>query len=124
MKDNINQNQKNILQLTIDLKETQEELMEMRGKTKDLYDVLAFFREAAQRRLDAEFQPQPNLPQNNQIINWVSQAIEEKTVHLLWYLKMWDQEMQSLFKMLMGHPNSFNHYQEDTSLLKVVDGMR
>ncbi|RCK57770.1 Exocyst complex component EXO84 [Candida viswanathii] len=42
MKDNINQNQKNILQLTVDLKETQEELMEMRGKTKDLYDVLAF----------------------------------------------------------------------------------
>lgn len=103
MKDNINQNQKNILQLTIDLKETQEELMEMRGKTKDLYDVLAFFREAAQRRLDAEFQPQPNLPQkqsNNQLGLPSNRRKDRSSIMVL--KKMWDQEMQSLFKNVDG----------------------
>ena len=86
------------------MKETQEELIELRGTTKELYEVLGYFKESAQRRLELEFEPETqkelHLPQK--VINWVFLVIKRKIDHQLWCLKMWDSQLQSLFKHVDG----------------------
>ena len=71
------------------MKETQEELIELRGTTKELYEVLGYFKESAQRRLELEFEPETqkelHLPQK--VINWVFLVIKRKIDHQLWCLK-------------------------------------
>ncbi|ODV81835.1 uncharacterized protein CANTADRAFT_19444 [Suhomyces tanzawaensis NRRL Y-17324] len=96
IKSNINQNQKNILQLTNDLKETQEELLQLRVSTKELYEVLDDFRESAQRRLDLE-SPDASSQQK-------AQALKKKRDRssILVLEKMWANELQSLFKHVEG----------------------
>ena len=117
---------KNILQLTKDLKETQEELIELRGTTKELYEVLGYFKESAQRRLELEFEPETqkelHLPQK--VINWVFPVIKRKIDHQLWCLKMWDSQLQSLFKHVDGASKLCNHYPIDTLSRKVDDGLK
>lgn len=54
IKANVDENQRNILELTRDLKETQDELLQLRVSTRELYEVLDDFKEAAQRRVELE----------------------------------------------------------------------
>lgn len=99
IKTNINQNQKNILQLTNDLKETQDELLQLRITTKDLYEVLDHFRESAQRRLDVELEIPAQQSQNQPKL----QAQKRKDRSSILVLeKMWQSELQSLFKHVEG----------------------
>ncbi len=105
IKDNINQNQKNILQLTKDLKETQEELIELRGTTKELYEVLGYFKESAQRRLELEFEPETqkelHLPQKSNQLGIPSNKKKDRS-SIMVLKKMWDSQLQSLFKHVDG----------------------
>lgn len=99
IKTNINQNQKNILQLTNDLKETQDELLQLRITTKDLYEVLDHFKESAQRRLDVELEIPGQQSQNQPKL----QAQKRKDRSSILVLeKMWQSELQSLFKHVEG----------------------
>jgi hypothetical protein len=99
IKTNINQNQKNILQLTNDLKETQDELLQLRITTKDLYEVLDHFKESAQRRLDVELEIPSQQSQNQPKL----QAQKRKDRSSILVLeKMWQSELQSLFKHVEG----------------------
>ncbi|KAF5208582.1 putative exocyst complex component [Clavispora lusitaniae] len=54
IKAKINENQKNILHLTGGLKDTQDELVQMRASAHELYGILGDFRAAAERRLALE----------------------------------------------------------------------
>ncbi|KAG5419729.1 EXO84 [Candida metapsilosis] len=103
IKDNINQNQKNILALTKDLKETQEELVSMRGTAKDLFEVLDDFRDAAERRLKLEYdapqQSQQRSPSKSQLRPPSNQKDRSSILVLE---KMWVKELQSLFKHVDG----------------------
>ncbi|CAX41067.1 U1 SNP1-associating protein, putative [Candida dubliniensis CD36] len=105
IKDNINQNQKNILQLTKDLKETQEELIELRGTTKELYEVLGYFKESAQRRLELEFEPETqkelHSPQKSNQLGIPNNKKKDRS-SIMVLKKMWDSQLQSLFKHVDG----------------------
>ena len=98
IKENINENQKYVLQLTDDLKEVQDELMGLRIQTKELYDVLDDFKESAERRiaLENEGMPvpasQPTAPLTNR----------KDRSSILVLEKMWVSELQSLFKHVEG----------------------
>lgn len=106
IKENINQNQKNILELTKDLKDTQEELVNMRITAKDLFEVLDDFREAAERRLKLEFdapqqqQHQPHLPTKQLQLRPSNNQKDRSSILVL--EKMWAKEIQSLFKHVDG----------------------
>lgn len=100
IKSNINQNQKNILQLTNDLKETQDELLQLRVTTKELYEVLDQFKESAQRRLDMERELQGHQTQQNQPKLQAQKRKDRSSILVL--EKMWQSELQSLFKHVEG----------------------
>lgn len=103
-KDNINQNQKNVMALTKDLKETQEELLNMRHTTKDLFEVLDLFKETAERRLSLE---RENLgaTQMLQQLQQLQKSEKDKRKDrssILLLEKNWAKELQSLFKHVDG----------------------
>lgn len=100
MKGNINQNQKNILELTNDLKETKEELLQLRVTTKDLYEVLDEFKEAAQRRLDLEHESQLQEQHHQNATSKMKKRKDRSSVIVL--EKMWASELQSLCKHVEG----------------------
>jgi hypothetical protein len=95
IKDNINENQKQILQLTHDLKDIQQELVLLRVQRKLLYDVLDDFRDSAQKELDLE-----NLTQQSSSL--VAPAKKRDRSSVLVLQKMWATELQSLFKHVDG----------------------
>lgn len=92
MKANINQNQKNVLQLTNDLKDIQDELLQLRVLTKGLYEVLDDFRESAQRRIDLEKGDQLPTVKN----------IRKDRSSILVLEKIWANELLSLFRNVEG----------------------
>lgn len=101
IKDNINQNQKNIIELMSDLKSTQDELLQLRISTKDLYEVLDLFKESAERRLaledkhgDARSPYSQNGGQKN------SRHKDRSSIIAL--EKIWANELLSLFKHVEG----------------------
>ncbi|CAL1211176.1 unnamed protein product [Candida parapsilosis] len=109
IKENINQNQKNILELTKDLKETQEELVNMRVTAKDLFEVLDDFKDAAERRLKLEFdapqqsqqqQQSPHSPTKQSSLRPTTNQKDRSSILVL--EKMWAKEIQSLFKHVDG----------------------
>ena len=85
------------------MKETQEELIELRGTTKELYEVLGYFKESAQRRLELNLNQKHKKNficlKNNQL---GIPSNKRKIDHQLWCLKMWDSQLQSLFKHVDG----------------------
>lgn len=116
IKDNINENQKNILELTNDLKETQEELLQLRVTTRELYEILDDFKDAAQRRIELENE---NASIHNALgsmagtsMRTPSQSlrnggkrlvVKKKDRSSIIYLeKMWNDQLQSLFKHVEG----------------------
>lgn len=107
IKSRINTNQKNILQLTDDLRLTQEELFSLRVLTKELYQILADFAEAAERRIALEKEG-PRMSDSH-VFNGHShpngqQAPNKRKDRLsvLLLQKMWATELQSLFKHVDG----------------------
>lgn len=102
MKSNINQNQKNILELTNDLKETQEELLQLRITTKELYGVLDEFKEAAERRIELEHETQQNDQNLNNLYSAFSSKKRKDRSSVMVLGKMWASELQSLCKHVDG----------------------
>lgn len=100
MKSNINQNQKNILELTNDLKETQEELMQLRITTKELYEVLDEFKEAAHRRMELEHEESE--PSRNSLYAELQHKKRKDRSSVMVLGKMWVSELQSLCKHVDG----------------------
>lgn len=99
LKARINQNQKNILQLTDDLKVTQEELLLLRVLTKELYAILAEFSDAAERRLELEHnEPARDLDQPRK----TAPAKKKDRLSVLVLQKMWATELQLLYKHVDG----------------------
>lgn len=114
IKTNINQNQKNILELTDDLKATKDELLKLRVATKDLYGVFDEFKATAERRLALEHEV-PNQPtsstngsastsngrsSNGRLLKVSNKRKDRSSVFVL--EKMWVTELQSLFKHVDG----------------------
>ncbi|KAK6458262.1 Cullin repeat-like-containing domain protein [Scheffersomyces xylosifermentans] len=102
IKENINQNQKNILLLTNDLKDIQDELLQLRISTKELYDVLDYFKETAKRRLDLELEPQQQQAQSPVKSLAIPLNKRRDRSSILVLEKMWASELQSLFKHVEG----------------------
>lgn len=98
LKSNINENQKNILELMTDLKQTQDELLQLRITTKDLYGVLDEFRDSAERRLDLELKHDDKSPYNQSVRR--NNKKDRSSIMIL--EKMWVTELQSLFKHVEG----------------------
>ncbi|RLV96560.1 Exocyst complex component EXO84 [Spathaspora sp. JA1] len=97
IKDNINLNQRNILELTKNLAEIQDELIGLRGSTKELHTVLEYFKESAERRLELE--QQTSAPQSQQTLS-IPKRKDRSSIMVL--EKMWASELQSLFKHVEG----------------------
>lgn len=110
IKENINQNQKNILELMIDLKETQEELVHVRESKDDLYLVLDEFKEAAQRRIELENEDQVQTPPLRNLGQFLSiklvtntkPAARKDRSSIIVLKKIWANELNSLFKHVEG----------------------
>ncbi|KAI5963022.1 EXO84 [Candida pseudojiufengensis] len=104
IKQNINQNQKNILELTNDLKDTQDELDSMRATTKDLFELFDEVKDIAERRLSSEYDaPQQQYQQQQQQqSNQNRQQNNKDRSSVLVLEKMWAKELQSLFKHVDG----------------------
>ncbi|CUM45116.1 uncharacterized protein AC631_00931 [Debaryomyces fabryi] len=102
MKSNINQNQKNILELTNDLKETQEELLQLRITTKELYGVLDEFKEAAERRIELEHETQQTDQNHNNLYAALNSKKRKDRSSVMVLGKMWASELQSLCKHVDG----------------------
>lgn len=96
IKTKINENQKQILQLTNDLKDIQDDLLTLRLQRKDLYEVLDDFKEAAQRRLQIENQETPAISS----ISSLNKKRDRTSIMVV--QKMWATELQSLFKHVHG----------------------
>lgn len=96
IKDKINQNQKNILQLTDNLQVTQEELILLRVLTKELYGILAEFTDAAERRLELEEGNKKSPPASSSLIRLPAKKRDRLSVMVL--QKMWVLELQLLYK--------------------------
>lgn len=99
LKENINQNQKHILELMTDLKDTQDELLQLRITTKDLYNVLDDFRDSAERRLALEEKPDQKSPYGH---SGGKNTKKKDRSSILILEKMWVNELQSLFKHVEG----------------------
>lgn len=95
IKSNINKNQKNILELMTDLKETQNELVHLRTSTKSLIEVLDEFKDSASRRLSLEDKNQEQGP-------YLKQGGRKDRSSILVLEKMWVTELQSLYKHVEG----------------------
>ena len=101
IKEKINQNQKNILQLTDNLQATQQELVLLRESTKALYGILADLTESAQRRLDLELaEPDPAPASQAAARALGAKGRDRSSVMVL--QKMWVTELQLLYKHVEG----------------------
>lgn len=104
IKEKINQNQKNILQLTDNLQATQQELLLLRELTKALYSTISDFTDAAERRLELELaEPDPMLQQlgrSNFGSDFSKKKRDRSSVMVL--QKMWVTELQLLYKHVEG----------------------
>lgn len=114
IKANINQNQKNILELTDDLKATKDELMKLRVATKELYGVFDEFKATAERRLALEHEvpaaangsssngsnSNGRSASNGRLLKVSNKRKDRSSVLVL--EKMWATELQSLFKHVDG----------------------
>lgn len=102
---NIAENQKNIMQLTGNLHETQEELLLLRVLTKELYLILAEFLDAAERRLELENSKMALTTQNshsNPSVPDVSRQKKRDRSSVIMLQKMWATELQLLYKHVDG----------------------
>ncbi|CUM64291.1 uncharacterized protein PRCAT00001889001 [Priceomyces carsonii] len=95
IKTSINQNQQNIIELTKELRDTQDELVHLRISTKQLYEVLDEFKESAERRMELEI---PRTPLQSKS----SKAKRKDRSSVMVLKKMWATELQSLFKHVEG----------------------
>ncbi|KAK6460738.1 Cullin repeat-like-containing domain protein [Scheffersomyces coipomensis] len=107
IKKNINENQKNILLLTNELKSTQDELLQLRTSKKDLEEVFGYFHETAQRRLELELEPSTSQNSTNNgnggHLAQASNSNKRKDRSSILVLeKLWATELQSLFKHVEG----------------------
>lgn len=107
IKDKINQNQRNILQLTDNLQVTQEELMLLRVLTKELYGILAEFTDAAERRIDIEEKEARNpgggmLPASSSSQQLRAPPKKRDRLSVMVLQKMWVLELQLLYKHVDG----------------------
>ncbi|KAI5956803.1 EXO84 [Candida jiufengensis] len=102
IKENINQNQKNILELTKDLKETKEELDNMRTTTKDMFELFDEVKDSADRRLKLEYDTPQQQQQQQQQQQRQRQNNSKDRSSILVLEKMWAKELQSLFKHVDG----------------------
>ncbi|CAH2350405.1 putative exocyst complex component Exo84p [[Candida] railenensis] len=105
IKENINENQKNILELTNDLKDTQDELLQLRVTTRDLYEILDDFKDAAQRRIELENDSSSQYNANRSASNGGSSKANTKRKDrssIIYLEKMWNDQLQSLFKHVEG----------------------
>ncbi|KAK6203406.1 Cullin repeat-like-containing domain protein [Scheffersomyces amazonensis] len=109
IKKNINENQKNILQLTNELKSTQDELLQLRSAKKDLEDVFTYFQDTAQRRMELEqelgdgesLQSNRNITNTTTNITTISNKRKDRS-SVIALEKIWASELQSLFKHVEG----------------------
>lgn len=103
IKNRINLNQKNILQLTDDLRITQEELLLLRVLTKEFLSILSDFAEAAERRLALEREEPKNLDAGPGTQNPLLNRKKKKDrLSVLVLEKMWATELESLYKHVDG----------------------
>lgn len=104
IKSRINLNQKNILQLTDDLRVTQEELLLLRVLTKEFLSILSDFADAAERRLALE-KDEPRNTDSATLNNGGNRSARNKKKDRLSVLvleKMWATELESLYKHVDG----------------------
>ncbi|KAG7193881.1 exocyst complex component exo84 [Scheffersomyces spartinae] len=115
---NINQNQKNILELMNDLKVTQEELMHVREIKEELYIVLDEFKQAAERRIELESEDKNLTPplrhlglglglgqfQSLKLMtnNNSTSSTRKDRSSIVVLKKIWANELNSLFKHVEG----------------------
>lgn len=111
IKDNINQNQQYILELTSDLKDTKEELLQLRVTTKELYEILDDFKEAAERRIELEHEvPVPPTassasasgPSQSSSRGLQAPSRRKDRSSIIVLENMWKTELRSLFKHVEG----------------------
>lgn len=103
IKEKINQNQKNILQLTDNLQATQQELLLLRELTKELYSTISDFTEAAERRLELELAEPDSVPSQSSRLNGRGMAQKRRDRSSVIVLqKMWVTELQLLYKHVEG----------------------
>ncbi|CAN3376495.1 exocyst complex component Exo84p [Diutina rugosa] len=108
IKTSINENQKQILQLTQDLQQIKLELGHLRTHRKDLWEALTDFRESAERRLEIEQDSTPtHLSVNGGGLaggrgggDLGNKRKDRSSVLVL--QKMWASELSSLFKHVEG----------------------
>ncbi|EGV61558.1 exocyst complex component exo84 [Yamadazyma tenuis] len=96
IKNSINENQKNILELMTDLKDTQDELLQLRISSRELMEVLDEFKDAAERRLSLEEKPDERSPYGTK------KPKRKDRSSIIVLEKMWVSELQSLFKHVEG----------------------
>ncbi|SGZ55432.1 CIC11C00000001798 [Sungouiella intermedia] len=108
IKDKINQNQRNILQLTDNLQITQEELMLLRVQTKELYGILAEFTDAAERRIELEEKEAKNVvgasgaTSSGSSLQLRLPKKKRDRLSVMVLQKMWVLELQLLYKHVDG----------------------
>lgn len=104
LKTKINENQQHILQLTGDLKVTQDELVRLRALTQDLYSILGEFSAAAHRRLalDANTGSGTGLSSSVETGRLVPGARARDRLSVFLLEKMWAAELQLLYKHVDG----------------------
>lgn len=103
LKARINENQQHILQLTGDLKVTQDELVRLRALTQELYGILGEFSAAAHRRLALDAGAPSSDSRASPDTKGVApgaRARDRLSVFLL--EKMWAAELQLLYKHVDG----------------------
>lgn len=102
IKSNIDKNQKHILELTNNLKSTQEELLSLRTSTNELYEVLGDFKKAAQRRVELEDEASSQDHRNDASSQRKPLSKRKDRSSVIVLEKMWIKELQSLCKHVEG----------------------
>lgn len=105
LKTKINENQQHILQLTGNLKVTQDELVRLRALTQELYSILGEFSAAAHRRLALDSAGANGAngaasASSSGLLGRAARARDRLSVFLL--EKMWAAELQLLYKHVDG----------------------
>ncbi|KAM9924187.1 hypothetical protein OXX59_004695 [Metschnikowia pulcherrima] len=99
----IDENQKNILQLTDSLQTTQQQLLSLRVSTKELYGILGEFTDSAERRLELEIaEPAAANTHAGPAANNPLKSKRRDRSSVLVLQKMWAAELQSLYKHVDG----------------------
>ena len=108
------------------MKETQEELIELRGTTKELYEVLGYFKESAQRRLELNLNQKhkrtSSASKSNQLGIPSNKKKDRSSIMVL--KKCGILNYNHYLNMLTVHQNLCNHYPIDTLSRKVDDGLK